>query len=216
MKKRVPVGLTPRSLREIDDRNQRKVQVALSTSENNLECRVALGRAPKGRKLIAPCGCTGSQQWVQFAELNRLRRREPSQWITCQTCQQKYDYSLIKEYGGVWGNLLSICLDNKQVLRAIVGTFIVLISMTFPIASWMLRCLTSRALWQLVSRISTNLFIYLTITIIIILVTINLYILQVPKMVKNSAFTSRSKVLDGESVVIVCDDILHHWREEYS
>jgi hypothetical protein len=65
-----------------DKSKPRKVKVALSREDNNLECRVALGRAPVGKKLIAPCGCTGSQEWVQFAELNRLRRREPLQWIT--------------------------------------------------------------------------------------------------------------------------------------
>jgi hypothetical protein len=85
--KRIPIGDQPRSLRSTttdDDKRHGKLMVTLSHELNNIECRVALERAPLGSKCIAPCGCTGSQQWIQFAVLNRMRRSEPSQWTVCQ------------------------------------------------------------------------------------------------------------------------------------
>ena len=30
--------------------------------------------------------CSGSSQWIQFTELNRLRRKDPDQWKICQVC----------------------------------------------------------------------------------------------------------------------------------
>jgi hypothetical protein len=85
--KRIPIGDQPRSLRPIlgpDNKQQGKLMVTLSDETNDIECRVALEKAPIGSKCIAPCGCTGSQQWIQFSVLNRMRRSEPSQWMTCQ------------------------------------------------------------------------------------------------------------------------------------
>ena len=84
--KGIPIGDQPRSLRVIpgDSNKQKKLVVTLSDETNDIECRVALERAPMGSKCIAPCGCTGSQQWIQFVVLNRMRRSEPTQWITCQ------------------------------------------------------------------------------------------------------------------------------------
>lgn len=85
--KRIPIGEQPRSLKATsasDSKQQGKLMVILSEDTNEIECRVALERAPIGSKCIAPCGCTGSQQWIQFAVLNRMRRSEPSQWTTCQ------------------------------------------------------------------------------------------------------------------------------------
>lgn len=85
--KRIPIGDQPRSLKMVlgaDNKEQGKLMVTLSDETNDIECRVALERAPIGSKCIAPCGCTGSQQWIQFAVLNRMRRSDPSQWMTCQ------------------------------------------------------------------------------------------------------------------------------------
>lgn len=84
--KGIPIGDQPRSLRVVPgaDTKQKRLMVTLSDETNDIECRVALEKAPIGSKCIAPCGCTGSQQWIQFAVLNRMRRSEPSQWITCQ------------------------------------------------------------------------------------------------------------------------------------
>ena len=55
-------------------------RITESTPSNSGECRISLGRAP-AETCVAPCGCTGSQKWVQFSQLNRLRRKDPSQWI---------------------------------------------------------------------------------------------------------------------------------------
>ena len=98
------------------------VEIALSTSKNNYDCRISFDKVlthsliycinylltytfkvPIGHKCIAPCGCTGSGKWIQFSELNRLRRKEPLQWITCQTCQQKFNYNSLMVYGGIQG-----------------------------------------------------------------------------------------------------------------
>jgi E3 ubiquitin-protein ligase DOA10 len=127
----------------------------MSSDENHLECRVALTRAPVGRKLIAPCGCTGSQEWVLFAELNRLRRRDPSQWLTCQTCQQKYDYSVIQSNCGIYGGLLSAVLDSKWIPRSVLGTIALLMMFILPVKETILRILTCKMLWQSVISLYT-------------------------------------------------------------
>jgi len=120
----------------------------VSTEENNLECRVALGRAPLGSKCIAPCGCTGSSQWIQFAELNRLRRKEPSQWKICQTCQQPFEYTAIASHGGFKGGIISTMLDNHTLLRiSIIGSSL-LITTFSPLGSLGLRFLLSGLFWK--------------------------------------------------------------------
>ena len=146
--KKIPVGGIPRSLRKDEKAGAPKVRIALSTKSNNLECRIALGRAPIGRKCVSPCGCTGSQQWIQFSELNRLRRKEPAQWTKCQTCQQPFDYSVIATHGGVSGNAISLLLDNVNYVRisllvlTCVGGYVVSANML------LMRFLTSRFFWQ--------------------------------------------------------------------
>ena len=146
--KRIPIGGTPRSLKDAGDDVNRKVKVALSTEDNDFECRVTLGKAPVGRKLIAPCGCTGSQEWIQFAELNRLRRKEPDQWVTCQTCQQKYDYAPIHENGSVLGNIISHVLDNTKILRTAAAVVASAIVFNAPVNIGVMRIFTSKAFWQ--------------------------------------------------------------------
>ena len=148
--KQVPVGGLPRSLRkDIKDGEQvNKLRVALSTKDNNLECRIALGRAPIGRKCVSPCGCTGSQQWIQFSELNRLRRKEPTQWVKCQTCQQNFDYSMISTHGGVAGNAVSLLLDNVKVLRISLASASVILAWATSLHALAMRFFTSRAFWQ--------------------------------------------------------------------
>ena len=105
--KRIPIGDQPRSLRSTstdDDKRHGKLMVTLSHELNNIECRVALERAPLGSKCIAPCGCTGSQQWIQFAVLNRMRRSEPSQWTVCQVMLSQ--------------SLMQYCFHANTVIRA--------------------------------------------------------------------------------------------------
>lgn len=148
--KRIPVGGLPRSMRRVEEGSSKgdRLRIAVSTPENNLECRISLGRAPIGRKCVSPCGCTGSQQWIQFAELNRLRRKEPSQWAKCQTCQQTFDYSMISQHGGVTGNVISAMLDNVTLLRGALATTLSALAVTFSFNKLALRFLVSRALWQ--------------------------------------------------------------------
>lgn len=146
--KKIPVGGLPRSLRKDESQSGSKVRIALSTTSNNLECRVALGRAPIGRKCVSPCGCTGSQQWIQFSELNHLRRKEPAQWTKCQTCQQTFDYSMISSHGGVAGNIVSLLLDNVKFLRlSLIGlTFGLGYAFSFNMLA--MRFFASRVFWQ--------------------------------------------------------------------
>jgi hypothetical protein len=72
------------SSEELTATNRTKPDIIMSTEENNIECRVSLSRVPFGRKALAPCGCIGSQKWVQYSVFNRLRRKEPSHWKTCK------------------------------------------------------------------------------------------------------------------------------------
>jgi len=146
--KRIPVGGIPRSLCKSGEGSQTKLRIALSTKLNNLECRIALGRAPLGRVCVSPCGCTGSQQWIQFSELNRLRRKEPSQWTKCQTCQQAFDYSIISTHGGVTGNAVSLLLDNVKYLRASIVIATLILGYAASANMLVMRFLTSRWFWQ--------------------------------------------------------------------
>jgi len=99
----IPVGKAAGSLlskRRSDDRKTDEgPRITQCTKDNNVECRISLGTAPIGSILVSPCGCLGSQKWIQFSELNNLRRKDPSQWSVCQTCQQKFDYEIFTERG---------------------------------------------------------------------------------------------------------------------
>jgi hypothetical protein len=124
-----------------------KIIVALSREDSPIECRVTLQQAPVGSKCIAPCGCTGSQQWITFSEFNRLRRLEPSQWISCQTCQQQFDYSLIRKYGGITGNAVTAILDNTNILRALL-TVVAFSTIAGGLGSLIQKLLLSSVLWS--------------------------------------------------------------------
>jgi len=60
--KKIPVGAPPRSMKTYTNRTASGIKVALSSDDNNIECRISLGRVALGRKAVAPCGCTGSQE----------------------------------------------------------------------------------------------------------------------------------------------------------
>lgn len=124
------------------------VRIALSTPDNNLECRVSLSRAAIGSKVIAPCRCSGSQEWVQFSELNRLRRRDPKQWTVCPTCQTRFDFGIVHEYGGVQGNLVSTLLDRPVLVRSAVGALLALAGVLLRGDLLVMRLLTSKLLWS--------------------------------------------------------------------
>ena len=88
---------------------------------------------------------------MQFAELNRLRRLEPSQWTVCQTCRRRFDYSVVQMYGGVVGNLVSGALDNLASVRIAALVALSLLGYLLRVGSLAMRVLTSTAFWQLVS-----------------------------------------------------------------
>ena len=125
-----------------------RVRIALSTEENNLECRVSLSRAALGAKVIAPCRCSGSQEWVQFSELNRLRRRDPQQWTVCPTCRAKFDFSIVYEHGGVQGNLISALLDKPVIVRSVVFVTLTAAAVALRVDLLVMRFLTSKMFWD--------------------------------------------------------------------
>lgn len=152
----VPIGMMPRSLshlRKADDENYKiheaKSRIVMSTKDNNIECRIALGRAPLGSKCVSPCGCIGSQKWIQFKELNTLRRKDPAQWTICQTCQQKFEYDIFSSYGGLLGNLIGMVLDNTSILRTGLFVLTSIVVYTLSLGDWMMRGLVSRPFWQM-------------------------------------------------------------------
>ena len=128
---------------------RKKLLVAVSSLQNPIDCRVTLGKAPIGAKCVAPCGCSGSQKWIQFLVLNKLRRRDPDQWKVCRTCQQPFDYSVVQKYGSVGGNILTLLLDNVALLRILSFTLISALLFATDSYTWLLRLITSQSFWRL-------------------------------------------------------------------
>jgi len=126
-------------------------RITVCTPENSVECRVALGPAPVESKCVAPCGCTGSQKWVQFSELNRLRRKDPMQWNTCRTCQQRFEYDLFTNYGGLKANLIGYLLDNRVIMRSTLGLICIALLSAAKFPLLVSRVLTSQSMWQQVT-----------------------------------------------------------------
>lgn len=153
--RKIPIGDVPGSLRTTTSSSDmlgstgKKLIVALSEESNNIECRVALERAPIGSKCIAPCGCSGSQKWIQFSVLNRMRRTDPAQWRICQTCQQQFDYSGFLAYGGELGNVISLVLDNPVILRSTLGGVAAIAMWEGTVGRLSMRLLMSRFFWNL-------------------------------------------------------------------
>lgn len=129
-------------------------RITVGTAERKVECRISLGPAPVGSKCVAPCGCTGSQKWVQFSELNRLRRKDPSQWSTCRTCQQKFEYNSFTKYGGLKANLIGYLLDNRAIIRSLLGLMFVYLVYTASLPLLLSRALTAQVTWQQVRLFS--------------------------------------------------------------
>jgi hypothetical protein len=146
--KLIPIGLKPNSLRAQSKKKvDVKSRIIVSTESNNVECRIALGKAPIGSKCVAPCSCSGSQKWIQFSELNKLRRNDPKQWQTCQTCQQKFEYDIFSIYGGLSANLIGHILDSKEILRSIILASLLVFSYFVSLGNILNRVLTSRIFW---------------------------------------------------------------------
>jgi len=160
--KLIPIGMAPGSLRSAQSSHRDDIssRITISSADNNIECRISLGRAPLGSKCVAPCGCTGSQKWVQFSELNKLRRKDPQQWTSCPTCQQKFDYSVFAVYGGLPASLVGYALDHPVILRSTIVSSLVVIGYFGSVKAWIYRFLVSRSLWQQVlSSVDTYLLL---------------------------------------------------------
>ena len=126
--------------------------ITISTVDNNIDCRISLEKVPIGCKCLAPCGCSGSNRWITFSVLNRLRRKDPEQWKVCRTCLKPFDYGAIYRYGGVKGNLLSVLLDNNLILRILFLSFLAIFSAVSKLHLLILRLATSKIVWKLYPR----------------------------------------------------------------
>lgn len=156
--KRISIGsdpVDPTKIKNVDDDSIHH-RLAVSTEDHPIECRITLDAAPPGAICVAPCGCSGSQKWVQFSVLNKLRRKEPQQWVTCQTCRQPFRFDLIAAHAGLKANLLATVLDNMNILRiallALIGAVAYLLSVPAMVQSF----LVSRTLWQAVSTVNLH------------------------------------------------------------
>lgn len=149
--KNIHIGQLPTSKLKTVDVDDIRSRIAVSTEENNIECRVALAKAPVGSKCIAPCGCVGSQKWIQFSEFNKLRRNDPAQWIFCPNCQQKYLVNEFTNYGGINANLVGVALNNMSLVRVAVMLSLLASGTMLSVHKIVLRLLTSHVFWQAVS-----------------------------------------------------------------
>jgi hypothetical protein len=150
--KGIPLGSGPgvlRAIREKDDSINGRVTT--SRSDNDIECRITLGKAPIGARCISPCSCTGSQKWVQFSVLNRLRRKIPSEWKTCQTCREPYKYHLFTRYGNLHTEILRLLLDKRTVLRGILALFVVALLHGIDLPAILMKVTLSKFVWEQVT-----------------------------------------------------------------
>jgi hypothetical protein len=150
--RKIAVGDAPGSLRTSlpgSCATSNRLVVALSDESNNIECRVALERAPVGAKCIAPCGCTGSQRWVQVSVLNKMRRTDPAQWKVCQTCMQPFDYAGFVAHGGEVGNVVSLVLDHPAILRSAVAAVAAVLLWEGTVTRLFMRAMLSRSFWNM-------------------------------------------------------------------
>ncbi len=149
--KNIRIGQQPVPINKLSD--DFVSRIATSTKENPLVCRVSLGTAPEGVICVAPCGCTGSQKWIQFSEYNKLRRSDPAQWKVCKTCQQDFQIEPFISRSGLRANVIGKLLDNMYILRSAGVVSALAISYAIDLNAFISRVLTSRIVWQNVSTI---------------------------------------------------------------
>lgn len=131
-------------------------RITISSKQNPVECRITLTKVKSGKLCVAPCKCTGSQKWVQFSVLNQLRRKDPKQWMVCQTCRSSYSYNLFAVYGGGKGSIIGFMLDRLSVIRSILLIWLGAVWYQLSMSSWISRILVSKTFWQLVSQLTNN------------------------------------------------------------
>ncbi len=151
--RKIPIGGEPGSLRKPVHGLSNTIHDRLTTSSeaNPIECRVTLNRVADGTKCVAPCGCTGSQKWIEFSAFNKLRRKDPQQWITCQTCKQPYQYDLFTSYGGTASALIGFVLDNRPLFRGLSVAVVAIAMYLIGVQNWVTSLLVSEGFWQMVS-----------------------------------------------------------------
>lgn len=149
--RKVPIGQQPGSLRPVESTENEQSRIVTSTVNNNIECRISFDRVPLGHKCIAPCQCMGSQKWVQFSVMNKLRRKDPAAWVTCPTCRTPFRYDLFFTHAGIVPSLIGALLDNMAVLRALIAIVTVVLGEIAHIRALIMSYLVSRSFWQLVS-----------------------------------------------------------------
>jgi hypothetical protein len=148
---KIPIGSEQGSLRNflnsarfdrIEDR------VITSTVEHPVECRITLDNAPAGSKCISPCLCSGSQKWVQFSVINKLRRKDPASWKICQTCRTPYRFDLFTAYSPISASIIGLMLDQMQIIRGLVFMAAAIFSYLIQLPSLLLRYFVSKSFWQ--------------------------------------------------------------------
>lgn len=125
-------------------------RIITSTKDNEVICRVTLDKAPIGSKCIAPCSCTGSQKWVQFSVINKLRRKDPKQWSICQTCREPLMFKNFVAFGGLSGSLIAFIMDYLKYVRIAFGIILTLLGYYMSIFGFLKQFLVSKAFWQMV------------------------------------------------------------------
>lgn len=194
----IPVGLPPGSLRKQSEANADDLSQRIITSlpDNHIECRVTLDRVPFGRKCVAPCQCTGSQKWVQFAVLNKLRRKDAQAWVTCPTCRTPYRYDLLLAQSDFKSSLLSTALDNISVVRSVVAGVVVISALKMGVHHLLLRFLLSRSFWQQVRVLVSIVVVFGCCTNHM---PVSICDIVVPTMVQSFAFTVGDEDMGGKA-----------------
>ncbi len=151
--RKIPIGGDPGTLRKPVHGLSNTIHDRLTTSSeaNPIECRVTLNRVSDGTKCVAPCGCTGSQKWMEFSAFNKLRRKDPQQWITCQTCKQPFQYDLFTSYGGTSAALIGFILDYRSLFRGLSVAVVAIAMYIIGVQNWITSLLVSEGFWQMVS-----------------------------------------------------------------
>lgn len=137
---------------------QKRLKVTMSVEGKEIDCRISLGKIPAGRKAIAPCQCTGSQQWIQYSTYNKLRRKDPSQWKVCRTCQSPFvsissDDEVFESSGRsqILASLLGMVLDHRSIVRTQIAVLMIGLGYFTRIHKQILKFLVSKQFWQQVS-----------------------------------------------------------------
>lgn len=152
----ISIGEEPKEARPSRSPEQEFLEdrLAISTEESPIECRISLDTAPPGSICIAPCGCIGSQKWIQLGVFNKLRRVDPAKWKVCQTCRQPIQTDALVAQSNLQASLLGYVLDHLSVLRSFLVLLAAMAGYVLALPARFESFLVSRTLWQSVSVFS--------------------------------------------------------------